>query len=182
MTVAKDIAERNEVLAKELLAGSQTARDEMIVINRPLVLATVKRILRSHPHCRQPKADLVGVGIVALVEAVDRLIAKGGLNSPVRNYLITAIRSKVNSELSGQSEYYSRHQHVPAYDSLPEAVLSAEDPQLLRMENAEVLYKRCKTERARRILTLYLEGHTPSEIAEAVGLSKKSIYQFLRRF
>jgi len=181
MTVVANVTARNEVLAEELRAGSTTARDELIVINRPLILATVKRILRANPSCRHPKSDLVGIGLIALVEAVDRLIAKGGLNKPVRNYLITAIRNKVTSELHEQRDYYSHHQHVPTYDSLPEATLAAEDKQLMRMENTESFVRQCKTDLERQILSLYLEGYKPAEIAKTTGTSRKAIYKFLRR-
>lgn len=174
------LARRNATLVEALLAGDPTARDEIILLNRPLVLATVRRMVRSRSNCRHPIQDLVGVGLVALVIAVDRLIEKNGLNQPVRNYLITAIRSRVKSELWKQRLYYQHHQHVPFYDSLPEATLALEDTARDSIDNTELFFSFCQTERQKQVLEMYLQGCPVNDIAITIGTSRQTIYKFLR--
>jgi len=175
------IVVRNEKLARELLTGSKEARDEMIVINRPLVKITIDRFLRANPNYRQAKADLMGIGFIALVKAVDRLAKVMDLTKSVRNYLITAIRYHLVSEMRRQKAYYKTHCHVPSYDSLPETLLAAEDRTQERAEMLEVLVSVCETDLERELLRLYLDHCTPSKMVEVTGLPKPAIYRALRK-
>lgn len=181
---ADKVAERNTVLIRDLVAGNQAARDEMIMINRPLVLMTVERLLQTYPNCRHAKADLFGIGIIALIQAIDHLAKIIDLDRPIRpirNYLITAVRSKITTEINRQRAYYCTHQHVPTYDCLPEAALVAENCALENVDLADVLYNLCADEEEREIIRLYLENTSQPDIIAATGWSRRSLCKFFQK-
>ena len=178
---ASEIADRNKILMQELANGSQTARDELIIINRPLVTMTVQRMLQLFVDCRQAKADLVGVGIIALVQAVDRLAELAEYNRPICNYLITAIRSKINTEIKRQRSYYCRHIHVSSYNRLPEDALAVNGEVFDHDDLIKILHNLCVGEDERKIIDLYLENTSVDDITDIIGWPRRAIYKFFQR-
>ena len=160
-----DINEQNEALVEQLLAGDTTARNKLIEINRRLVFTTVKRFLGNWPDFRYLRADLIGVGMLALVQAVDRLIEIGEVDRPIRNFLITSIRGYLLNELlRAEAEYNQFHQSVGSYNEVPEHTLAVDDPAFDRIEDQEFLLSFCDSERDREILTLFFGGERLADI------------------
>jgi len=174
-----DIAERNETLVEQLLAGDTSARDELIVINRRLVFTTVKRFLRTWPNFKHLHADLIGVGMVALVQAVDRLIEIGEVKRPIRNYLISSVRFKLLSEVVKEIEHLQSHQYVATYGEAPEHTLAVDDPIFGQIEDQEFLLSLCESERDREILTLFLGGKNPSDIIRSTDFTESIVWKTL---
>lgn len=175
-----DIAERNETLVEQLLAGDTPARDKLIEINRRLVFTTVKRFLRTWPDFKHLHADLIGVGMVALVQAVDRLVEIGEVKRPIRNYLISSIRFKLLTEVEREIEHLQSHQYVATYGKVPEHILAIDDPIFGQIEDQEFLLSLCESERDREILTLFFESRSPSNIIRSTDFTESVVWKTLR--
>lgn len=182
-----NINEQNEVLIEQLLAGDTSARDRLIEINRPLVYTTVKRVLNIWIRFRHLRDDLIGVGMVALIQAIDRLKEIAEPERPIRNYLITAIRSKLKTELMGQDgdkgqvAHYQSIRYVDTYSKVPEQTLVVTEPVFKQIENREFLLSLCESERDRKILILFFEGLRIIDIVEATGYTKNIVNKTLRQ-
>lgn len=164
-------ADKNEALVARLLSGDMSARDEMIELNQPLVYTTVTRVLRRWPALEHIRDELQGVGILALVKIVNRLVVTGDVQRPVRNYLIKAIHDSLISEIRKSYRYYQVHRHVDAYEKLPEECLAVEDTGIARFVDRDYLMAQCVTERERDLLYLHFEGHSRPEIAAILGMT-----------
>ena len=180
-TTVVDIAEQNETLIEQLLAGDTSARDKLIEINRRLVFATVKRFLHTWFNFKHLHADLIGVGMVALVQAVDHLIEMGEMEQPIRNYLISAIRYKLLTEIERKEiKHLQSHQYVTTYDEVPEHNLAVDDPLFSQIEDREFLLSLCESERDREILTLCLDGKRPSDIVRSTDFTESIVWKTLK--
>lgn len=175
-----DIAERNKTLVEQLLAGDAVARDELIEINRRLVFTTVRRFLRAWPDFKYLRADLIGAGVVALIQAVDRLIEIGEVKRPIRNYLITSIRFKLLTEVEREIEHLQSHQYIGfTYGEVPEHNLAVDDPIFSQIEDQEFLLSLCESDRDREILTLFLGGKSPSDIIRSTDYTESIVWKTL---
>ncbi len=183
-----NLDEQNEILITRLIAGDIEARDEMIVLNQRLVYVTVDRTLRLWTNFQHLRDDLIGEGMLALVQAVDRLITLGEAARPARNYLITAIRNALISELvgsrgvRGQVAHYQITRYVDSYHRVPEHVLAEEDPKFTRIENHEFFMSLCESDRECEILSYYLAGKKPVDIIKATEFSREVVHKTLRQF
>lgn len=178
-TTIVDITEQNEALVERLLAGDISARNELIEINRRLVFTTVKRFLRVWLNFKHLHADLIGAGMVALVQAVDRLIEIGEVKRPIRNYLISSIRFKLLTEVEREIEHLQSHQYVATYGEVPEHNLAVDDPLFGQIEDREFLMSFCESERDRDILTRFLEGGKASEIIRSTDYTESIVWKTL---
>jgi len=183
-----DIDTQNEILVKQLIAGDLLARDKLIEFNQRLVYTTVKRVLRVWHNFQHLRDDLIGVGMVALVKAVNRLLIVGEAARPVRNYLITVIRSKLLTELigqdgrRGQAAHYRMTQYVATYSQVPEHILAVTDRSFDRIENREYLLSLCESVREREIISHYLDGRSPGAIIANTGLSRNVVHKTFEQF
>lgn len=183
-----DLNEQNEVLITRLIAGDVEARDKLIVLNQRLVFVTVDRTLRLWTNFQHFRDDLIGEGMLALVQAIDRLKSIGEAERPIRNYLITAIRNALVSELvgsrgeRGQVAHYQTTHYVDSYHRVPEHVLAVVDPVFAQIENREFLLSLCETQREREILSHYLSGEKPVDIIKATEFSREVVHKTLRQF
>jgi len=183
-----DLDAHNEALVTRLIAGDAEARDELIVFNQRIVYVTVDRTLRLWTNFRHLYNDLVGVGMLALVQAVDRLTEIGEAARPIQNYLITSIRNALVSDLikpeggCGQVAHYQTIHYVDSYHRVPEHVLAKTDPAFARIEDHEFLLSLCDIEREREILTYYLAGKKPVDIIRATEYSMNVVHKTLQLF
>ena len=177
-----DYDKLNETLVTRLFAGDLTARDELIVANQRLVYTTVDRVLRLWINFQHLHDDLVGEGMIALITAVDRLLKIGEVARPIRNYLITAIRNRLITELIGQANHYQTIQYLDSYHRIPESVLAENDPVFARIEDREFFMSLCETEREQEILSYYLAGQKPVDIIRRAGLSRAIVHNTLQQF
>jgi DNA-directed RNA polymerase specialized sigma subunit len=175
-----DIDRQNEALVKRLLSDDSAARDELIELNFKLVQITTTRVLHSWPNFQHLRCDLEGVGAIALVQAVDRLRVVG-VDQPIRNYLITAIRSKILRELAKQAEHAQHHQYVDSYQKVPKHTLAVDDPTYAQIEDREFLLSLCDSPREREIVARFLDGEKAVEII-AAGHSYNVVHKTLRLF
>jgi len=175
-----DIAEQNKALVKRLLAGDTSARNELIEINRRLVFTTVKRFLSVWLNFKHLRTDLIGAGMIALVQAVDRLIEIGEMKRPIRNYLITCIRCKLLTEVIREIEHLQLHQYVATYGEVPEHNLAVDDPLFGQIEDREFLMSLCESERDRDILTCFLGGERASEIIRSTDYTESIVWKTLK--
>lgn len=180
MTATVDIAKRNETLIEQLLAGDASARNELIELNRRLVFTTVKRFLCAWPNSKHLRADLIGAGMVALVQAVDRLTEIGEVKRPIRNYLISSVRFRLLTEVEKEIEHLQSHQYIGAtYGGVPEHTLAVDDPIFGQIEDQEFLLSLCESERDREILTLFLGGKSPSDIIRSTDFTESIVWKTL---
>lgn len=177
-----DYDKLNEALVTRLFAGDLTARDELIIANQRLVYTTVDRILRLWINFQHLNDDLIGEGMIALVTAVDRLLKIGEAARPIRNYLITAIRNRLITELLGQADHYLTTQYLDSYHRIPEHVLAEDDPVFARIEDHEFFMSLCATEREREILSYYLAGQKPVDIIRRTDFSRAIVHNTLQQF
>lgn len=177
-----DHDELNEALVTRLFAGDLTARDELIVANQRLVYTTVDRVLRLWTNFQHLHDDLVGEGMVALIMAVDRLLKIGEVVRPIRNYLITAIRNRLVTQLIGQANHYQTIQYLDSYHRIPESVLAENDPVFARIEDHEFFMSLCVTEREQEILSYFLAGQKPVDIIRRAGFSRAIVHNTLQQF
>lgn len=172
----------NEALIARLLASDMTARDELIIVNQPLVYVTVTRILRRWPAYSHLRDELIGAGAAALVAIVDNLVVTGDVRRPVRNYLITAIRNGIISELRQQTRHYRRHQYVESYSYLPEIYLAVEDTNLRSLEDAEYFRAHCKSPQEQQVLELFLHGNNRRDIAQFLQMPYNVVCDILAAY
>ncbi len=175
------IDQQSEALIERLLTGDRSARDKLIVINRPLVRTTVERLLNVWVSCRHLRDDLIGEGTLILVETIGKEIERleaGGTRQPLQNYLITALRRRLIDELEKQASHYQVHQYVKA----PEHALAAEDPIFTQIEDREFLSSLCESKREREILTLFLEGRNQVDISRETGYTENVVNKTFQQF
>ena len=172
----------NEALVIRLLSGDTSARDELIIVNQPLVYTTVSRILRHWPTNNHLRDELIGAGLTSLVMIVDKLITKGSVERPVRNFLITAIRNGIISELRLHIRHYKIHRHVDSYSKLPEDCLMIENAGLKRLEDVEYLQVHCKSLQEQQILELFLSGNKRRDIAQRLQIPYNVVCDILAAY
>lgn len=183
-----DLDAHNEALVTRLIAGDTEARDELIVLNQRIVYVTVDRTLRLWTNFQHLHDDLIGVGMLALVQGVDRLTEIGEAARPIRNYLITVIRNALISDLikpeggRGQVAHYQIIHYVDSYHRIPEHTLAETDPAFTQIEDREFLFSFCDSEREREILSYYLAGKKPVDIIQATEYSMNVVHKTLQQF
>lgn len=178
----------NDTLIARYHAGDPTARDELIVANQPLVYTTVDRTLRIWTNFQYLHDDLVGEGMIALVLAVDRLLLIKDTDRQIRNYLITAIRNRLVSELvgsqsgRGQVDHYQTTQYLDSYHRISEQVLAEDDPVFAQIEDHEFFMSLCETEREREILSYFLAGKSQVDIIATTEHTRHVVSNTLVQF
>lgn len=187
-----DTKKRNIELLPLVAAGDEAAREEMIVLNMPLVTFKVDAYLSCFPHLEYLRDDLVSEGNVALVEAVNRCReCGGGAINPI-GYLSVAIHKQighfVDNEVFAHGERTTRLRRQQGRDLDRVHKVSNSDYVLASLEFdtrkegdlLEAILGCCETDEERAIVDLRIKGYVDEEIASQLEISKTTIFMLRR--
>lgn len=187
-----DTKQRNAELLPFVAAGDQSARDEMVVLNMPLVSFKVDAYLSCFPHLEYLRDDLVSEGNVALIEAVDRCRScNGGSINPI-GYLSVAIHKQighfVDSEIFANPDRTTRFRRQQGKDPERSHKVPNSDFVLSELfqdtrkeaELLELILDCCESEEERAIVDLRIKGYKDDEIASQLEMSKTAVFMLRR--
>ena len=179
--------EREAECFVEMANGSESAREELILHN----LRLVSHIVRKYYSTAKNQEDLVSIGSIGLVKAVDSFDHKNGARFAtyaarcIQNEILMYFRSqkKLNNEVSiNDTIDVDRDGNPLTYID----VICAEDDsderldRMMQSKKAVALVKTVLDERERKIIILRygLGGHKPlpqREVAEKLGISRSYV-------
>lgn len=173
--------EQNNQLIDRLLAGDMSARNELIIRNRPLVKVTVQRVLLHWPRHNHLHDDLIGEGYLALTQVVHDIVKRPG---SFRNLVISAVRHAMQKMFQRHEEpYYNTHWHPKGgIEELSDDLLAAEDKAPQQVDDRDFLLAQCINSREEAILRLRFDCHSLREIAAQFGTTQWVIRRVIRRF
>lgn len=191
MTTETDSTQRNNELFPLVVAGDGRARDEMIVLNMPLVIFKVEAYLGCLPHLGYLRDDLIGEGNLSLVEAVNKIRAGGVDPQKVTGYLSLSIHRAIGHFIDGElysSDRQARKQRRRGDDptllhKVPNSdfVLSQLEEDTRREDDLlETILGYCETDEERAIVGLRIKGYKDDEIANQLEISKTTIFMLRR--
>ena len=185
--------EENERLYPAVAGGDEDAINRMIEINMPFVLSRAESYLAAHPDYSHLRDDLVAEGFYRLTWAVRKMAQKGPVtDSNVTGYIsfwITKAMGTVaeqENRTTGPSESARRRSDVelPHQVPMPDPLIPGRsdksvDPMALT-DLRDLIHSCCETDADRMIITLAEQGHTDTEIAQAIDTPITTAY-LLRR-
>ena len=170
-------------------AGDQSAREKLVELHLPLVRALARRYANRGERLE----DLVQVGSIGLLEAIDRFDPERG--SDLASYAVPTITGVIRRHLRDRSTVVrmprplAEQARVPVCLSLVEGE-SAETDDALRVEGEFAASEerlllaagfRTLAARERRILHLhFFAGLSQKEVAREVGLSQIQVSRLIR--
>lgn len=139
-------------------------RDELILSCQPIVNNLVKKY-NNH----QPDEDLQSVGMIAVIECVDRCL-KEEMDD------IDQIQARCNLWAKNRilTEIYKEKPKI-SDDELIEAIETDESDIELLLYLEQVL-----TQRQKEIFDLLLQGYSPNEIAEKLNIQKRTMRDHIK--
>ncbi len=175
-----------ENLPDEELVSLSKASDiaaEEALISR--YTSSVRSIARPYFLAGADSEDLIQEGMIGLMTAIREYAEEKGV--PFRVFAFSCIRNKIYSAITNAQR--GKHSPLNNYVSLEAAFL---EPSLLEDPEASVIGKEASREFSRqlegilskfelRILLLYLEGLSYSEISSETGKSQKSVDNAVQR-
>lgn len=188
----------NNSLYELVSRGDAAAREEMILRNTPLVQSIVERFIIFVPSIASHREDLISVGTLGLIEAVNKMASDGPRQDANPNGLITLCiqrniggyidkedcagitqqsKEPTRDEDGNVTKRRARRVHDNGCEDLGD--LFAEDTRKLR-DLRDTLEACAESEDEQQILTLREQGYVDREIAEILGLSQTTTY-VLRR-
>lgn len=190
--------EKNMEVYRRLVAGDASARDEMIEGNLPLVVVKVNALLAYCPQLEFYRQDLVSEGNLALVQAVDSMAKKGGVeNARPTGYLYSAIEQGIGDyaqesrtiPVTTRVKRWHEKQGKPVKEPQPVSETAAtaafsrldyQDPHAAA-ELLEEIEACCETDRDKRIVRMLMEGNTLAECAAALDCSTSTVWLHRQR-
>src|SRR5690606_9585090 len=91
--------EANDLLFDAVAEGDQTAREQLIRQNMPLVQYKVDVFLKAFPKYSYLRDDLVSEGYVGLVETVNKIVSGEVENTNLTGYLGLAIQESISTAI-----------------------------------------------------------------------------------
>ena len=186
-------SDENLELYTQVVAGDTFARQEMIERNMALVLSKVDSFVASRPSVKYLRDDLVSMGSIGLVNAVNTMAAGTAVENPT-GYLGAAIVYELQHLFETEDPIpvsrRSLHRGEENGDSSPglERVSSTHLEHCSTNENTpgivelrDLLESCCTTQRDRACLRLLEEGHSREEIGRILGISKSYAIKLCRR-
>jgi len=166
--------EENDRIYLLILAGNADARDLMIRSNVPLVISLVETyIKRGRRKYRYLRSDMFSAGLVGLIQAVDKMVRDGQVDTPNPTGLIsTFVRGAIGEVLVKESCI-----RVPRGADAP-VVLHGVDPDSISYDPdhlrnlREQLFACCDTEAEQDVIKLRLEGYSDLAIGKMLSLSE----------
>lgn len=148
-------------------------RDEIIQRLLPKVERTVATYLRNYPQLAGEREDLISVGTVKLIEAVDKFLGK----KPEKvNHLANYVRISV---LTGITDYVRKSGKVKTRRSKTLLTRLKADPiderALYEGLNREDLTKAAKTPEDSVLVAMVLRGNAKKEIAATLCVTQKEV-------
>lgn len=189
-------AEKNSELYAIVAAGDKTARETMINGNMPLVLSKVEAFIRCFPHVSHLRDDLVSAGFIGLLKAVNQMAEGCKIKQPENWNPTDCIGAWINRELGRlvESESPIRVPHtskkraeMEGNEVIPPTVCNVVPEQFenasyeAELEIRDLINTCCFTEAEKTYFAMREQGHTLTEIADALGVQTHSVTNLRRK-
>lgn len=193
MTTEVETKQRNNELFDLVVGGSKVARDEMIVLNMPLVTFKVDAYLSCFPHLEYLRDDLVGEGNLALVEVMNHIGTGNVKAGNVTGYLSLSIQKRIGQAIDGEMFTTSKHSvrrwRREGENANPLHKVPNSDFVLSQLENdtrkeadlLDAILDCCESDEERAIVDLRIKGYKDDEIASQLEISKTTIFMLRRQ-
>jgi RNA polymerase sigma factor (sigma-70 family) len=175
--------ERNNELFPLVAAGDPVAREAMIVENKGAVVASAEAFIRQIPSTSYLMDDLISVGYVGLIEAVNK-VAEGGIDSVaafnaylkqcVKNAMLDLLPTErviyvpaESSRIARQTDGARNEEALDppqVYNAYPDTLRADCHEQLVDLR--DIFESCCTSDFERDCLRLREEGYTFEEIGE----------------
>lgn len=188
----------NDELYPLVVAGDPEVREKMIQSNIGLVMTEVNRFLIFLPQFEHSRDDLIGYGMVGLVEAVNKMSESGKVEDAnptafmaicVRRAIGAALEKEEDVRVPMRTRNRKKQQGVDVGLSKTETIFDDgeeestskyfHDPRPMQ-ELRLLLDACCETEDEREIMRLREEGYVDREIAGILGLPQTTTYVMRR--
>ncbi len=189
----------NDELYPLVVAGNPNAREQMIQSNIGLIMTEVDRFLIFLPHLQWMQDDLIGYGMIGLVEAVNKIASGGEVeDANPTTFMARSIKRSVGAALEQaqdvrvptRTKNRKKQQGVEIQGLVKSETIfddgeeeTAErfsyDPRPMQ-ELRRTLDACCETHEEREIMRLREEGYVDREIAEILGLPQTTTYVMRR--
>lgn len=181
--------ELNMELHQRACLGDETARQELITGNMPLVFSKVESFIRSNPKLEHLRDDLISAGFLGLCMAVNKLCENDGIEKP-SGYLATAIGNAFGELVEDEVLiYYSRRTQgrakndgrtLPQHTTLSESsVAGALVEPSETLDVLDLVLSCCQNRRECKLIRLRYSGLSTAECADRLNLSRATIYRTL---
>lgn len=184
--------EENDALYPRVVAGDESAIQEMILGNMALVAYKVSIYLEQFPHCAHLKEDLLSQGYLGLVTAVRGMVGvqyetpnPTGLMSQSIHYRLgelldfeSAIRIPQRTWIRKRNSGKTIKVPVKESSITGDHVLErdgCQDPRTM-VDLIDELYGCCETDEEKEIIRLRMEGRGDDEVSTILGLPKTTTY------
>lgn len=189
--------ENNNLLYGPVVSGDAKAREQMILQNIGLVHAIVDRYIIFIPPLRNHRDDMLSLGTLGLIEAVNKMVEDGPKEDPKPTGLMSLCIQRsvgtITESLDGlrvpnrtrrrkieNGERVPRRQEVLLdFEGVKNNEVFVDDPRKLR-DLRETLEACAENEVEHEILRLREAGLVDREIADQLGLSLTTIYVMRR--
>lgn len=185
--------ELNDALYPQVAAGNKAARDKMIEINMPLVVAKVDQYVKQFPEAAYLHDDLVSAGFVGLTESVNKLATAGPRDNPnATGYMSTWIQRRIGEVMDGETGIGSPrtqqlarqfNRQLPKQVEVGDLLMltdSVPDPTRMLELLRDLIDACCETEEDTAIVDLREKGYTDREIATQLSLPYTTTYMMRR--
>lgn len=169
--------ESNNELLSRVAEGDESAREEMIGRNIPLVISTVGCILRRHPSCTFLRDDATSAGTIGLCRAVQHIV-NGKAVENVSAFLTYWIRYEVKKLLSKEKVLSATEDTEVAAVSIE---VACEPDDMALVDLRDLVFSCCETEVETSVIKMRLNGVDRRDIAKRIGVSPPCITRMLRR-
>ena len=172
--------ELNEELQPRVKAGDESAREQMIVANRPFVAYKVTKFLARCPQFKYLEEDLIAEGLLGLTHAVNTMREEEGDNPTslialcIEQHILMAVRA-FDGAINVPSRSRRRRPdklRVPSRVKLND--IQAPDARGV-IDLRDTIIACCETPAEQQIVELREAGYTDAEIGEKVGMPRSSV-------
>lgn len=181
----------NNELYPSVVRGDQVARDEMILLNTPLVTVKVDGLLGCFPAFGYLRDDLIGEANLALVEAVNGLAGKDADKVNPTGYINVAIQRAIGNCLDG--ELYSddrgarrnrqqgnEQEQIRKVPNSEFVIGELEHDPRKEADLLELILGCCETDEERAIVDLRRKGYVDAEIARQLDIPLTTTFMLRR--
>jgi RNA polymerase sigma factor (sigma-70 family) len=159
-------------------------RDEIIQANIPVVQDMIKGFVGKNPNFAGAADDLEQVGMMKMIEAVDRLLGENRkIDAHFANYIRICIVTGVSDFVRNNETIRTPKNHwTPCWPLRRDPIIVDEEPPLTEQAVLGRLLDCVRDQKDAQIIQAKLRGHTTArDAANATGLSRSTVLRRLRK-